>query len=135
MAAAKKKPAEVEVNETPEAEVTPDPIPVFDDERAAGKTKPKFFVAGSTFFAQTDDGELKIPLRFKTKLVRLIRDMPGDELDQLFALLDGLGDQETADALDELDIFETTEIAEAYFQAWQEKNEARLGESQRSSNS
>lgn len=96
--------------------------------------KPPYFVAGDTFYAQTPDGELRIPLRFKTKLLRSIRDA-GDEIDQLFALLGGLGDEATAAALDELDIFDTTEIAEKYFQAWQEKNEARLGESSGSSTS
>lgn len=113
--------------ETPEV----DPIPVL--EKVPAK-KPKHFVAGDTFYTQTGDGQLTIPLRFKTKLVRSIRDA-GDELDQLFALLDGLGDKTTAERLDELDIFETTEIAERFFQAWQEKNEARLGEAQRSSRS
>ncbi len=113
-----------EQTDTPE--ITP--VPVL--EKIPAK-KPRFFVAGDAFFAQTDDGELKIPLRFKTKLLRSIRDA-GDELDQLFALLDGLGDAATAEALDELDIFETTEIATTYFQAWQEKNEARLGELSRS---
>lgn len=116
-----------EIDEAPEAE----PVPVL--ERIPAK-KPKYFVAGDRFYAQTDDGELQVPLRFKTKLVRAIRDLD-DELDQLFALLEGLGDKSTAEALDELDIFETTEIAEKYFQAWQEKNEARLGEAQRSSTS
>lgn len=115
------------VDETPE--VTPIPV-----HAKAPAKKPKHMVVGETFYAQTDDGELRIPLRFKTKLVRAIS-QTDDELDQLFALLEGLGDQGTADALDELDIFETTEIAEKYFQAWQEKNQARLGEAQRSSRS
>lgn len=117
----------VEHAEAPEIE----PIPTFD--KAPAK-KPKHLVVGETFYTQTSDGELRIPLRFKTKLLRAIRDT-GDELDQLFALVNGLGDEATAAALDELDIFETTEIAEKYFQAWQEKNEARLGELSRSSNS
>lgn len=108
-------------------------IPVYDKAPTHSR-KPKYFVAGDTFYTQTPDGELRIPLRFKTKLLRAIRDS-GDELDQLFALLAGLGDADTAAALDELDIFDTTEIAEKYFQAWQEKNEARLGELSRSSNS
>lgn len=112
-------------------ETTVEPIPVH--EKAPAK-KPKHMVVGETYYTQTADGELRIPLRFKTKLLRAIRDS-GDEIDQLFALLGGLGDKATTEALDELDIFETTEIAEKYFQAWQEKNEARLGEASRSSNS
>lgn len=120
-----------DIEETTEetAEVTPIPVVA----KAPAK-KPKHLVVAETFYTQTSDGELRIPLRFKTKLLRAIRDS-GDELDQLFALLAGLGDEATAASLDELDIFETTEIAEKYFQAWQEKNEARLGELQRSSSS
>lgn len=128
--ATKKKAVEVieeGTDEAPEVE----PVPVLT--KAPAK-KPKYMVVGDAFYAQTDDGELRVPLRFKTKLVRSIRDLE-DELDQLFALLEGLGDKSTAEALDELDIFETTEIAEKYFQAWQEKNEARLGEAVRSSRS
>lgn len=124
---AKMKAEVAELDETPEVA----PIPVHEK---APARKPKYMVVGETFTAQTGDGELRIPLRFKTKLVRVIRDLE-DELDQLFGLLNGLGDEATAEALDELDIFETTEIAEKYFQAWQEKNEARLGELVRSSSS
>ena len=110
-----------------------EPIPVYEEDEVPA-SKPRFFVAGSTFFAQTDEGELRIPLRFKTKLLRQIRDLP-DEIDQVFALLDGIGDKATAEKLDELDVLDTTETAAAYFQAWQEKNEARLGELRRSSRS
>lgn len=106
-------------------------IPVFD---APPSTKPEFFVAGTTFYAQTENGELAIPLRFKTKLIRELRDVEGDELDQMFTLLDRLNDQATADALDELDIFDTTRIVRSFFQAWQEKQQATVGEAQRSSN-
>lgn len=111
-------------------ETTPEPTPIPVLAKVPAK-KPKYFVAGDTFYAQTDDGERRIPLRFKTKLMRAIN-AADSEVDQLFALLSGLGDQATADALDELDIFDATDLAAAYFQAWQEKNEARLGEAQRS---
>lgn len=119
-------------NTEQDSPVEPDPIPVFDEGKAP-KVKPRFLVAGTTFFAQTEEGELAIPLRFKTKLIRSIRDIPGDEIDQMFALLDGLGDRHTADALDELDVFETMEIVGAFFRAWQEKQQASVGEARRSS--
>lgn len=110
-------------------EETPvEPIPTFAKPPAK---KPKYFVAGDTFFAQTSDGEMKVQLRLKTRLVRAIRQVD-EEIDQFFALLDGLGDADTVARLDELDIFETGAIAAAYFQAWQEKNEASLGEARRS---
>lgn len=119
---------------TDTSEQTPDveEIPVYDE--APTSKKPEFFVAGTTFYAQTENGELSIPLRFKTKLIRQIRDVDGDEIDQIFALLDGLNDQATADALDELDIFETGRVVAAFFQAWREKQQASVGEARRSSN-
>ncbi|WP_431800320.1 hypothetical protein [Microbacterium kunmingense] len=111
---------------------TPDPeVPVFD---APPTVKPEFFVAGNTFYAQTENGELAIPLRFKTRLIRELRDVEGDELDQMFILLDRLNDQATADALDELDIFDTTRVVGQFFKAWREKQQASVGEAQRSSN-
>jgi hypothetical protein len=93
----------------------------------------KYRVEDETFIADTADGELRIPLRFKTKLMRVIRDLDG-ELDQVFALLDGIGDTETAEALDELDIFESLDLVTEYFAAWEAKHQATVGEAKRSSN-
>lgn len=93
----------------------------------------KYSVLEDTFIADTSDGELRIPLRFKTKLLRAIRDL-ADPLDQLFALLDGIGDQQTAEALDELDVFESAELVKEYFDAWEAKHKATVGEASRSSN-
>lgn len=108
------------------------PIPVLEVAPKAGK--PKYMVIGNTFYAQTADGELTIPLAFKTKLLRKLRSTEAvDEIDQVFILLDGLGDKKTAEALDELDVFETTAFVSKFFQAWEEKNKASLGEAQRSS--
>lgn len=109
---------------------TVDPIPLFESEPKSNK--PRYMVVGNVFVAQSDDGEVKIPLRFKTKLIREIRDLP-DEMDQVFALLAGIGDRKTADQLDELDIYDTAELVTKFFQAFQEKQKARLGESSRSS--
>lgn len=97
--------------------------------------KPKYAVVGDTFIAQTEEGEVKIRLRFKTKLLRAIRDN-GDSIDQLFALLDGIGDTKTIAQLDELDIFDTTAIVDEFFKAFTAKQEATsLGESEGSSTS
>ncbi|HEY8589607.1 MAG TPA: hypothetical protein VIL55_08655 [Naasia sp.] len=116
----------------PEEEVQPDPVPVFDEVPAKKAPKPQYMVVGDHFYGQTDEGEIRIPLRFRTKIFRAIRDA-GDEVDQLFALLDNLGEADTAAKFDELDVLDTMEFATVYFQAWQEKNEARLGEARRSS--
>lgn len=110
-----------------------EPIPVLTTVPKA--KKPPYFVAGDHFFAQSEEGEIKIPLRFKTKLIRTItRGGDTDEAEQLFMLVEGLGDKATSEKLDELDFLDTTEIALRFFQAWEEKNEARLGELRRSSN-
>lgn len=128
MATTKKAAVTAVVDENDEPEV--EPIPVFDD--VPKDSRPKFMVVGSTFYAQTTEGELRIPLSFKTKLFRSISGL-ADETDQVFALLDGIGDKQTAATLDELDIFDTMELVESFFQAFTEKNRARLGESSRSS--
>jgi len=106
-------------------------IPIVEIEPVS---KPRFLVVGTTFIAQTSDGELRIPVRIKTKHIRTIKmGASVDEIDQLNDLLALLGDTATVERLDELDFFETLEIATAFFQAWQDRNEVSLGESQRSS--
>jgi hypothetical protein len=95
-------------------------------------TKPSHLVVDNVFIAQTSQGELRIPLQFKTKLLRAIRDS-GDELDQLIALLDGIGDKESIALIDELDIFETVQHVTQFFEAFQEKHDATVGEARRSS--
>lgn len=100
-------------------------------------TKPKYFVAGNTFYAQMEDGwELAAPIKLSVRTVRTLRDMgEEDELDQLVKLFELLGDPDTVEKLIDADFLDATEAALKYFQAWEEKNEARLGELQRSSRS
>lgn len=108
-------------------------IPVLDEEPKSNK--PPYMVVENNFIAQTSQGELKIPLAFKTKILRQLRASEAiDEVDQVFILLDGLGDKKTAEQLDELDVFETITFATTFFQAWEEKNKASMGEASRSSN-
>jgi hypothetical protein len=95
--------------------------------------KPKYQVVDDVFIAQTDQGEVKIRLGFKTKLLRSIRNTDGDEIDQIFALLDGIGDKKTSAQIDELDIFDTTDLVSEFFKAFEEKQNARLGEASASS--
>lgn len=112
--------------ETPDVE---DDFPIFDK---TPKTKPKYMVVGDSFVAQTSDGELKVPLRFKTKLFRKLVKHTGDEVEMFMDLLEGLGNQDTVDALDELDIFESAQIAGAYFKGWRARQQASVGEASRS---
>jgi hypothetical protein len=86
--------------------------------------KPKYQVVDDVFVAQSEQGEIKIRLSFKTKLLRSIRDS-GDEVDQIFALLDGLGDKKTSAQLDELDIFDTIDLVQEYFKAFSDRQNAR----------
>lgn len=113
---------------------TPAPIPVFDKEPAKG-TKPKYFVAGTTFYAQMDGWELKVPVKLSGRTVKTLRDTVGDEdeFDQLVQLFGILGDEHTVERLLDEDFLDATEAAIMFFRAWQEKNEARLGELSRSS--
>lgn len=90
-------------------------------------------VVGDTFIAETEQGEIRIRLTFKTKLIRAIRKSEDDELDQFLALLDGIGDKRSLAQLDELDFFETQKIVAAFFRAFQEKQGASVGEASRSS--
>lgn len=112
------------------------PIPVVDTIPTKAK-KPKYFVAGNTFYAQMEDGwELAVPIKLSVRTVRDLRDMDDDEeLDQLVKLFEILGDGDTVEKLIDGDFLDATEAALKYFQAWEEKNEARLGELLRSSSS
>lgn len=108
-----------------------DPIPVFDAE--PGADRPKFYIVGDDFHAVTSDGMLVVPMRFKTRLFKQVLRSEGDNVELFLLLTDGIGDEETIAQLDELDIFETAAVAAAYFQAWREKQQASMGEAQRSS--
>lgn len=119
--------------EAPEVEFDVEPtVPVF---QSMPKKKPQHMVVGETFVTQTADGELKVPLRFKTKLFRKLLKSDGDEVEQFLDLIEGIGDADTLAAVDELDIFEAAKMAATYFTAWREKQQATPGELQRSSRS
>jgi len=108
-----------------------EPVPVFDAE--PGETRPQYYVIGDTFHAVTSDGMLTVPMRFKTGLFKKVMGSDGDNIELFLMLIDGIGDKDTIAQLDELDIFETGDLAMTYFQAWREKQDASVGEAQRSS--
>lgn len=132
------EPVEAEIVEDAETEETVrEPIQVFD---TVPRTKPKYFVAGTTFFAQMEDGwELAAPIKLSGRNVRELRNATDegdlDEFDQLVKLFELLGDSDVVERLLDNDFVDSTETALKYFQAWEEKNEARLGELSRSSRS
>lgn len=109
-----------------------DDFPIFEK---TPRTKPPYMVVGDTFVAQTSDGELKVPLRFKTKLFRKLVKSDADEVEQFMDLIEGIGDSVTLERLDELDIFESAKIAGAYFKGWRARQGSTVGEASRSSRS
>lgn len=99
-------------------------------------TEPEFRVVENNLHViTTTEGEIVLPLKVKTKVFRKIAEDEGDEMKQLFGLLDELGDEQTPAILDELDIFETQSIVARFFEEFTAKAQASVGESQRSSNS
>lgn len=104
------------------------PVPASDN-------APRHQVVENTFiWPDTEQGDIRIPLRFKMKLLRKVNAMKdADEIDQLFMLLDGLGDTRSQEQIDEMDVFDAKDLIEAYFEEFEAKNEARMGESRRSS--
>lgn len=95
-----------------------------------------WYVLDNNFiYPGTEQGDIRIRLQFKFKLLRAIRAKDIDEVDQLIALLDGIGDTKTIAQLDELDALEDIpKIVDGFFTAFKEKNEASVGEASRSSN-
>jgi hypothetical protein len=110
----------------------PEPVPVLIAEPGADD-RPPFYVIGDNFHAVTSDGMIIVPLRFKTGLFKKVMASQGDNLELFLLVVDGIGNDETVAQLDELDIFESYPIAMTYFRAWKEKQDASVGEAQRSS--
>ena len=127
------------------ADTTPAPSPTqaagdVDDEEYVAPLypdrmngRPRFLVIESNLHVQTTKhGELVLPLDIPTNVFRKIG---GDqeELDQLFAILDALGEAGTAEKLGDLGILETMGIVVRFFSEFEKKAKATMGESGRSS--
>lgn len=104
------------------------PIPVFD---AHPKKAPKFMVVGDDFVGQTTEGEVVTTLRIPQRLIQSLEGLDTEQ--QLLFLLEHRGEQATLDLLPELDVIDYRELVRKYWQAFHEKEEARVGESFRSS--
>lgn len=94
--------------------------------------KPRFLVVEDSLKCQTELGELSLPLRFKTKILREFGKL--DQMDAFFVIIDQVAGPDTAAVIDELDIMETTEIMVEFFRIFEARVQATMGESQRSSN-
>lgn len=117
-------------------DLSPEPkkelIPIqFLDKEPRGKTPP-YMVIGDEFVAQSTQGEFRVSLRIPVRTVREMEDHSDDE--QLKMLLQSRGDEDALNRLEELDdILDYREIVRKFWQAFAERQLARLGESFRSS--
>jgi hypothetical protein len=92
-------------------------------------TKPEFIVIDGKLVCQTNEGELKLPLQLKTKIIRAMRDSGLDQIAQFVLMLDSLGDQATLDKIDELDFLDTVKIVTRFFEEYTKLQESAMGES------
>lgn len=94
------------------------------------QNQPKFQEVGNEFFAQTEAGEIRIPLRVTMRTILEMQDQ--SEIQQLVTLLEKAGDRHTADLILDLDITESSALVKAYFEVI-EKRIAAAGEGRPSS--
>jgi len=123
----------IAVDEAPLVEASPRfeliPIEVLDER--PGANPPKFYILGSDLVAQTDEGQLTLSLRIKSKNADKFDNIEGRRK-RLDAILEANNQKAVSKTLDELDVIDTGEIVQKWYQAWDQRNEARLGESFRS---
>jgi len=103
--------------------------------KAEAPPKPDHVVAGETFIWNSPDpevGEVRIPLKFKTKILRAAKDMQDDELGFMFYVLDNVAG-DAVSQVDEMDAGEMKTMFREWQLAWQERSEATFPESSRSS--
>jgi hypothetical protein len=125
-----------EVTPTPDAEPKREliPIPVYTDATLPANP-PRFYVYQDALHATTGaDEKYVIPLAIKARFIPEVEDLPTSR-EQLQALATLRGDADLPEALDEMDAIDARELARKFFQAFHEKEEARLGESYGSSSS
>lgn len=122
-------PSEPALNEPTPADVAE--IPVFDEDP---DQPPRIRVVADSLIVRTKaDGDVAIALRVPW---RMIADMEEKEpREQLYLLLRERGEESMVDRLEELDWVDSSEIVRKFHQALGEKQQARLGESLRSSTS
>lgn len=92
--------------------------------------KPQFLVVENSLKCQTSEGEISLPLKFKTKLLRQFGQL--QEMDAFFLIIDEVAGPEVSAVIDELDIMETTEIMVKFFSVFEERVQATVGEFQSS---
>lgn len=109
--------------ETDEPKAKTPEIPVFATRPPKTKT-PRYMVVDGVFYAQTDDGEVAIKLKFKAALVRSLKG--GSTSDQVYELL--ADRPEIIEQFEELDFAEMAALCDRLLLAYVEKQGALLGE-------
>lgn len=98
--------------------------------KAEAGTKPEFLVIERKLYCQTTEGEIILPLGFKTRIFRELTTGDQAPIDQFFTLLDSLGDKATVAKVEELDIIDTMRIVAKFFEEFAALQEVTsLGES------
>lgn len=92
----------------------------------AADSTPKFMVRDEVFIANTTEGEVRIPLRFKGKILRKLAQL--GELQGLYHLIDNVCSEETQERLDEVDNLELTDVTNAFFKEFNKAMQATPGE-------
>jgi hypothetical protein len=111
-----------ETIDTPEEPKGPS-VPVFATRPSKTKV-PRYMVVDGVFYAQTEEGEVAIKLKFKTGLVKNLKG--GSARAQVEELL--ADRPELLEMLDEIDYAEVSALSDKLLSAYIEKQEALLGE-------
>lgn len=120
---------------TPDAEPALDeptvhlkPIPVVDE--TPDETE-RFYVLGSDLYCRVDGQTIGLSLRIKTRLQGELEEKTPRE--QLYIVLRSHDRADMVEQIEDMDLIDSREVVRKYWQAFGERNEARLGESLSSS--
>lgn len=92
--------------------------------------KPTLYVVEDKVYWQTAEGELIIPLVVTTGTMRKMRASPDDGFEQLFEFIIP---KHLHAPIDKIDFVETSAMVKFWFESFEARQEARLGESTGSS--
>ncbi len=112
------------VEDIPQADEAPklQPIPTFDHDPDRW---PPFAIVGTDLV--TEQGALRISLKFPSRLAAEIDEIPGRR-GQLEAIIRGRGEESLLERLGEMDNVERGVLESKWFQAYAQREEASMGE-------
>ena len=100
--------------------------------KAPNPTKPQSLIIGDYLYRQTEQGELKLPLRMKVGLFEAV--LGQDQMVAFLDILKTMGEDGQLDRVREMYLDELTPITEEWFAAVAERAGGTPGESDSSSN-